>query len=238
MIRRLQRSCVCLLVVAAVWVPASAGAQVAGEAGGDSVTGEWEGILGDSFGVLWRFERSDTGALIGFMGPATQGVATLPMQNLAIVDSRLSFTIATQGSYAGQISAAGIAGTWTNDAGVVETPLTMSRRVPPDPVSEEIASGVVGNWEGSLGDSFDVIWRFELSSIGTLVGFMGPAAQGIPTLPMQQLVVKDTEINFTISGQGDYVGSVTEAGIAGVWHDDEGALEAPLEMTRAKERQR
>ena len=234
MIRRLQRSCVCLLVVAAVWVPASAEAQVASQEGANSVTGEWEGSLGDSFGVLWRFERSDTGALIGFMGPATQGVATLPMQNLVIADSALSFTIATQGSYSGQISSAGIAGTWTNDAGVVATPLTMNRRVAPEPVSDEIAAGVVGNWEGSLGGSFDVVWRFELSSTGTLVGFMGPAAQGIATLPMEKLVVTEAELSFTISGQGDYSGQVSETGIAGTWHDDEGVQEAPLEMTRNK----
>ena len=234
MMRRLRRSCACVLTVSALWVASTAEAQVAGEQGGDRVVGEWEGLLGDSFGIVWRFEHSDTGAIIGFMGPATQGVATLPMLNLVVADSTLSFTIATQGRYAGEISASAVAGVWTNDAGVVETPLTMNRRVPPDPVSDEIAALVVGNWEGSIAGSFGVIWRFELSSTGTLLGFMGPAAQGIPTLPMQQLVVKDTEINFTISGQGDYVGSVTDAGIAGLWHDDEGALQAPLEMTRAK----
>ena len=88
MMRRLRRSCACVLTVSAVWVASTAEAQVAGEQGGDRVIGEWEGLLGDSFGILWRFEHSDTGALIGFMGPATQGVATLPMQNLVVAVAR------------------------------------------------------------------------------------------------------------------------------------------------------
>ena len=44
-----------------------------------SIIGKWEGNIvvneTKSVGILWRFEKSDQGKLIGFMGPASKGVA-------------------------------------------------------------------------------------------------------------------------------------------------------------------
>lgn len=80
------------------------------------ISGKWEGKIvvneSRSIGILWRFEQSNDGKLIGFMGPASKGVATLPMSDLKIIDSTLSFTINSEGSYSGKISASGINGTW------------------------------------------------------------------------------------------------------------------------------
>ncbi len=71
-------------------------------------------------------------------------------------------------------------------------------------LSEETVASIVGEWEGSIRpdetSSFDVIWRFELSDAGKLVGFMGPASQGIATLPMQDIVVTDSALSFSVAG--------------------------------------
>ena len=85
------------------------------------IIGKWEGNLvvneTKSVGILWRFEKSDQGKLIGFMGPASKGVATLPMQNIVVTDSTINYSIHSEGSYSGQISESKITGTWTSGSG-------------------------------------------------------------------------------------------------------------------------
>ena len=231
--RRLSAFLICLSTLLAINPAMAAEAQTPSEEIVARVIGEWEGTIvidaNRAQDVVWRFELSDTGTLVGFMGPASRGVATLPMQSLAVTDSALSFVVDTQGSYSGQFSATGIAGTW-NNRGVREAPLDMTRKGD-HVLSEAVIASVVGEWEGSIGGSFDVIWRFEVSDSGKLVGFMGPASQGVATLSMSNLVVTDSELSFTINTEGSYSGHVSETGITGTWND-EGVQEVPLDMTR------
>jgi hypothetical protein len=53
-----------------------------------NILGKWEGKIEvnkeNSAAIIWRFEQSNKGKLIGFMGPASQGVATLPMSDLLV----------------------------------------------------------------------------------------------------------------------------------------------------------
>jgi len=85
------------------------------------IIGKWEGNLvvnkSKSIGILWRFKKSDQGKLVGFMGPASKGVATLPIQNIVVTDSTISYTIDSEGSYSGKISVSGITGTWNSGRG-------------------------------------------------------------------------------------------------------------------------
>lgn len=86
-----------------------------------SIIGKWEGNIvvneTKSVGILWRFEKSDQGKLIGFMGPASKGVASISMQNIVVTDNTINYTIHSEGSYSGQISASKITGTWTSGDG-------------------------------------------------------------------------------------------------------------------------
>jgi len=54
----------------------------------ETIIGKWSGniILNEtrSAGIRWRFEPSYEGSIIGYMGPASKGVATLPMVDLKI----------------------------------------------------------------------------------------------------------------------------------------------------------
>ena len=103
------------------------------------IIGEWEGNLvvneTKSIGILWRFEKSEQGKLIGFMGPASKGVATLPMQNIEVTDSTINYTIHSEGSYSGQISVSGITGTWTSGSGK-QIVLYMQRELTKSQLSE------------------------------------------------------------------------------------------------------
>ncbi len=86
-----------------------------------SIIGKWEGNLvineNKSVGILWDFEKSEQGILIGFMGPASKGIANIPMQDIVITDTTISYSIHSEGSYAGQISESGINGTWSSTSG-------------------------------------------------------------------------------------------------------------------------
>ncbi|WP_299436726.1 ankyrin repeat domain-containing protein [uncultured Aquimarina sp.] len=97
-----------------------------------SILGKWEGkiIVNEerSIGILWRFEESDQGEIIGFMGPVSKGVATLPIQNIVVTDSILNFIIHSEGSYSGKITPKGITGIW-NAQGRKELVLNMHREL-------------------------------------------------------------------------------------------------------------
>jgi hypothetical protein len=85
------------------------------------IEGKWDGNLvineSKSVGIVWRFETTEEGKLIGFMGPASVGVATIPMQNLILVNTKLSFSIRSQGSFSGLISKTGVNGIFNTESG-------------------------------------------------------------------------------------------------------------------------
>ncbi|MEP0266378.1 ankyrin repeat domain-containing protein [Dokdonia sp.] len=109
----------------------------------DSITGNWEGniIVSEekSVGILWRFELSDAGMFTGYMGPASKGIATIPMQDLIISDTTLSFTIHSEGSYVGTISGTKITGNWTSGSGKVLS-LNMARELTKEQISDRFNS--------------------------------------------------------------------------------------------------
>lgn len=90
-----------------------------------------------------------------------------------------------------------------------------------------------GRWEGTLAGAFrtqDVSWHFELDGNGVLKGYMGPSLVGMPSLPMDNLVVSDGELSFSIESQhGSFRGVIAPDGVAGTWQQG-GAL--PLRMTK------
>ena len=96
------------------------------------IKGKWEGNLvlneNKSIGIMWRFETSKEGKFIGFMGPVSAGMATIPMQNLTLVDRKLSFSIHSQGNFSGLISKTGIKGIFNTESGK-ELVLYMAREL-------------------------------------------------------------------------------------------------------------
>jgi hypothetical protein len=85
---------------------------------------------------------------------------------------------------------------------------------------------ILGNWEGGIEVAKDksaaIIWRFEQLKNGKLIGFMGPASQGVATLPMSDLLVKDATLNFSIDSQGSYSGQISNNQITGIWSSKSG----------------
>ena len=119
-------------IVSAQELPPNEGATI-------SIEGKWEGNLvvneNKSVGILWKFKTSNEGELTGFMGPASKGVATIPMQELTISKTTLSFSIQSQGSFSGLISETEINGTWSSESGK-QLELYMARELTQEQLSK------------------------------------------------------------------------------------------------------
>tara|TARA_R110001632_G_scaffold65_14_gene295 strand:+ start:3236 stop:5224 length:1989 start_codon:yes stop_codon:yes gene_type:complete len=92
--------------------------------------------------------------------------------------------------------------------------------------NEKISTAIEGKWEGNLvineNKSIGIMWRFETTEEGTLIGFMGPASKGVATIPMQDLVVTNTKLNFSVHSQGNFSGLISESGIRGIFNTESG----------------
>ena len=93
-------------------------------------------------------------------------------------------------------------------------------------INNKVKNHIEGTWEGNLVINDDkvigIVWRFETSEKDELIGFMGPASKGMATIPMQNLVIENKKISFSIHSQGSYSGLITETGINGIFETDSG----------------
>ncbi|NAS30729.1 hypothetical protein GTQ40_07080 [Flavobacteriaceae bacterium R38] len=131
-----------------------------------SIIGKWEGniVINENkiLGILWRFEQSDERKLIGFMGPTSKGIATLPMQDLKVTDSTLNFKIHSEGSYAGKISTTKITGVWTASSGK-QLVLNMARGLALKQVQQRFKKTNSGN---------DIYQSIELGDVDAIKAFL------------------------------------------------------------------
>ncbi|MEH6538240.1 MAG: ankyrin repeat domain-containing protein [Psychroserpens sp.] len=132
------------------------------------IIGKWEGNLvvneNKSIGILWNFKTSNEGQLIGFMGPASKGVATIPMQDLIVSKMTLSFSIHSQGSFSGAISETEIKGTWISQSGK-QLVLYMARELTQDQLSKRYT-------KSSNGDKIDIQQEIALGNVEAVKTFL------------------------------------------------------------------
>ena len=68
--------------------------------------------------------------------------------------------------------------------------------------NERISTPIEGKCEGNLlineNKSIGIMWRFETTEECNLISLMGPASKGVARIPMQDLVVTNTKLNFRI----------------------------------------
>jgi hypothetical protein len=133
-----------------------------------SIKGKWEGNLvvneNKSIGILWNFNTSNKGQLIGHMGPASKGAATIPMQDLKVTETTLSFSIHSQGSFLGLISETGIKGTWSSQSGK-QLLLYMARELTQEQLSKRFT-------KSSNGDKINIQQEIALGNVQAVKTFL------------------------------------------------------------------
>ncbi len=96
-----------------------------------------------------------------------------------------------------------------------------------------VYAALKGRWEGTLNGEFrsqDVSWHFEIDDAGELKGYIGPSKGGMPSLPMENLVISDGQVSFTIEAQhGAFQGTISPDGIGGTWQQ---GMALPLQMKK------
>lgn len=204
--------------------PGMSAAQIA------SIEGKWQGTISRGEtpiqAVVWRFEIDDSDELIGFMGPASRGAAFIPMQNISITDSGFSFNVNDAGGkYEGAISNGEVIGNWTQQGQEMTLNMIPREDVPVAEVlsfSAELLEKVLGDWSGTIvvdaTQSQDIVWRFESAESGKVTGLMGPAARGVASIPMQNVVITETDITFDVmDAGGKFSGKISTDIIEGTW---------------------
>jgi hypothetical protein len=132
------------------------------------IEGKWEGNLvineNKSIGIMWRFETTEERTLTGFMGPASKGVATIPMQDLKVTETTLSFFIHSQGSFSGVISESEIKGTWSSQSGK-QLVLYMARELAQEQLSKRFT-------KSSNGDKINIQQEIALGNVQAVKTFL------------------------------------------------------------------
>ncbi|WP_104809090.1 ankyrin repeat domain-containing protein [Polaribacter filamentus] len=132
------------------------------------IEGKWEGNLvineNKSIGIMWRFETTEERTLIGFMGPASKGAATIPMQDLKVTETTLSFSIHSQGSFSGLISETGITGTWSSQSGK-QLVIYMARELTQEQLSKRFT-------KSSNGDKINIQQEIALGNVQAVKTFL------------------------------------------------------------------
>jgi len=133
-----------------------------------TIEGKWEGNLeineNKSIGIVWRFETTEEGTLIGFMGPASKGVATIPMQDLAFTNTKLNFSIHSQGNFSGLISDSGIHGIFNTESGK-QLVLYMARELSREQLRKRYG-------KSSNSDKVDIQQEIALGNVEALKTFL------------------------------------------------------------------
>jgi hypothetical protein len=205
------------------------------------LSGNWAGRIGDEVrgqDVLWRFERTSSGEIEGFMGPAATGSATFPMQNITFDGSALSFTVDSQnGRFAGKIAKGQATGSWM---GGKWRPVNLTRSALDRPDGATAAAGptarLIGRWEIRQGDTREgppaTYLRFALGASGELLGFTGAMPETITT-PLAEVSLKGSILTFRVASPGPAVRRFTGeiSGSAGTGTVFEGA-ELPITMDK------
>lgn len=212
-----------------------------------ALTGEWSGTIlvspAVSQDVRWRFERTPSGELRGFMGPADMGAPSIPMQSIVSEGGALRFTVTSQGGeFIGTISEGVAAGTWRQG----QRQAVILTRSGSDagggaPPSGGANSAILGQWEARPAASPDgpprTYFRFELGDAGELIGFTGDTP-GTVTTPLSEVELVGTEWSFRVPADAPAVRRITaelsgDAATGGAFM----GIEAALTMRKAMPRE-
>ena len=92
---------------------------------------------------------------------------------------------------------------------------------------------LTGRWQGTIEGELrvqPVSWRFLVDDSGGLVGYMGPRVEGMPLVAMNNLVVTETGLSFSINKQhAEFYGHFIDGALVGTWQQ---GLPARLTMRK------
>lgn len=169
---------------------------VAAQAQDDPLSGLWKGDIMTPNGPLpavgW-FEPDGEGGWTGSADTPTQSCYGIPWSEVSFDGTDLLAKIALTGAtYEATLKGDTLTGIWKQRGG--EMPLRLKRQTMPAPVPEELASQLVGTWEGNLdlgAVSLRVVVALQRSAAGSLHGHMISPDQSPDEIPAGRVDYKE-----------------------------------------------
>lgn len=175
----------------------------------DQLIGSWNGMMKmpgpmeTTTVVVFRFEISKHGDFLGFVDML--GGSGLKITEANMSDGKLVLKLKSiRGEFTGSISAAEIAGEWTEEMGI--TPLTLNRGpyIPPEytlNLPEETMTQLAGRWNGKFDDRDVALW-FEKAENGDFKGFAKMSMfGGSNDKPVTEASLSEGKLTLKIGGE-------------------------------------
>lgn len=207
--------------------------------------GRWQGKLDSpvaDFMMVFRFEKSGSGDLVGFLDVPAQAARGIPISEIIMDSENLIVKIKpAMAEYRATRAGDGFDGKWIQ--GGQEIPLVLKKggkaQIDLLDLSKASFDILSGPWNGKLDipqgplKTITVVLRFEKTTQGDIVGFMDAPDQGRSGLPITGASVVDGAFNFKISGaQVEYQGQLSDDGMVGEWKQMGRGL--PLTLKKGK----
>jgi hypothetical protein len=204
----------------------------------ERLTGSWVGKMDSPAGTLtmvFRFERNDAGAFVGFLDSPDQGARGIPMTEIEVMGNDLRLVIpGVRGEYTATLSDGRMDGSFKQ--GPLDRPLTLEpgaytpARTPLD-LSAAAMSELGGAWRGRLGPN-DIVVRFETADDGTYVGLFDVPAGGVNGLSLTSASLDNGQVEFAIAPlRVEYKATLAGGAMTGQWQQGPGNV-VPVSLTR------
>ncbi len=199
-------------------------------------TGHWDGVVHGPMDVVIAVDLTAdaAGRLTGTLDNATQNVRFLPLSNIAVDGTALTFEIQGHGTFHGTLSGSTMKGTFSMRDAELPFELTRSGEAKIEPVvkSAAVSKELEGKWSGTLdvdGSPRRVGLVLSNRADGTVSGSMS-SSDGVE-IPITLIAEKGASLTLDVKRiGGTYAGALQGTELAGTW--TQGTFAAPVTFRR------
>jgi hypothetical protein len=205
----------------------------------EDITGTWQGKLTLSpeteLKVQFIISQGDDGSYAVILNSPDEGaVKNVKADSVSYDSGSLKLDVAElSGSYEGVVKDGKIEGTWKQEG--TSMPLILTPYVKPT-LSKEDKEKLSGTWHGKVERAdgiITIIYHFEITEDGDLVGFTDSPDQGAFNVPVTDIMIEDGVFSLKVpSVQGVYEGKIEGDEIIGVFQP--GTLDLPLILKKGE----
>jgi hypothetical protein len=209
----------------------------------DQLLGEWSGPLTvqtTSLTVVFRFEMTKDGEFVGFHDSPDQGSIGIPITEASLSDGKLTLKIASiSGEFKGKISDDKLIGNWSQ--GIMSSPLTLNKGKYVAPVyklnlPKDSMDQLSGKWTGKLSlpqVTLSLVFRFEKTGKGELLGFLDSPDQGTTSIAITDASISNGKLTIKVASiGGEFEGQISDDKLEGTW--TQGGMSNPLSLEKEK----
>jgi len=211
----------------------------------DMLLGRWQGKLqhpAADFTFVFRFEKSDTGDLAGFLDIPAQGARGIAVNEILMDKGNLTLKLnAAAAQYKATFADNRFDGKWIQSA--QEIPLSLERageeEMAPLDISQDSYGKLSGHWNGKLtipqaSITVTMVLRFEKDEQGGIFGFRDSPDQGVSGIPIAEAKLDNGGFSFKMEGGVEYSGTLSENGMVGKWKQPGMAGELDLVLKKGR----